>query len=519
MAIGIWRNLRLVIIDSMIFICGLLCGVFIHRSTQISDLFSIYFVIQFGLWLTVSALFMKYSSLQRPGITRMSWILFLCNTIILLLGTFGLNQIIPNHHPAHRFFFYTVFFSTIFEFVFYGFFLSYLAARKSGLWEAEEGRIAADAAGWPVADSEHPSEAEAESTDGKSGQILTMDMRSLIVQEIGENAYSHLSKYLNSFISPLLVVYTTTRFNIQSQPLESYGTVVNLARINGIRYLNKYFETVNAKLQVKGLFIGRAEVYSTRKHRILRYYPFGINYIVYSFDYLLNRVFPKLPITKQVYFYITKGHARVLSRTETLGRLYSCGYEIVDEIEVDDLLYFIGRKIREPYYDNNPTYGALIKLNRVGKDGRIIGIYKLRTMHPYSEYLQPYIYAKNKLREGGKIRDDFRVTTIGAFARRFWIDELPMVINLLKGEIKIVGVRPLSKHFFELYTPELRVKRIKTRPGLIPPYYADMPKTLNEVMASEMRYLKAYEKHPISTDLYYLRKALWQIIFKRARSH
>ncbi|MEI6434099.1 MAG: sugar transferase [Bacteroidota bacterium] len=518
MAIGMWRNFRLVIIDSMIFFIGFIFTIFINSSTSISDLLSMYFVIQFVLWLSVSALFMKYSSSQRSGITRMAWILILCNSVILAVGTYGIKIIIPDQHPANRFFLYAVFFITLLEFLFYSFFQSYLSLRKTSLWETDEGVIAANDAGWPVSDI-YTKPTEEDVSIISSRPMITSEMRSLIIQEIGESVYKRLAGYLEFYINPLLVVSTTTTFNIQSQPMPSYGTIVNFAHINGIRYLNKFFETVNAKLQVKGLFLGRAEVYSTRKRRILRYYPFGINYLVYSFDYLLNRVFPKLPFTKQIYFFITKGSERVLSRTETLGRLYSCGYEIVEEIEIDDLLYFVGRKIRKPYFDNNPTYGVLIKLNRVGKDGRIIGIYKLRTMHPYSEYLQPYIYTMNKLREGGKIRDDFRVTTIGGLARRFWIDELPMVINLLKGEVKLVGVRPLSKHFFELYSPELREKRIKYRPGLIPPYYADMPKTLEEVMDSEMRYLEAYEKNPIRTDFYYFRKALYQIIIKQARSH
>ena len=67
---------------------------------------------------------------------------------------------------------------------------------------------------------------------------------------------------------------------------------------------------------------------------------------------------------------------------------------------------------------------------KVGKDGVIINVYKFRTMHPYSEYLQSYIYEQNKLQEGGKFANDFRVTTLGKCMRKLWIDELPMFINL-----------------------------------------------------------------------------------------
>ena len=139
-------------------------------------------------------------------------------------------------------------------------------------------------------------------------------------------------------------------------------------------------------------------------------------------------------------------------------------------------------------------------------------------MHPYAEYLQEYIYKKYNLDEGGKFKEDFRVSTLGKFLRKFWLDELPMLFNVLKGDLKIVGVRPLSKHYYSLYSPELQEKRITTKPGLIPPYYADMPKTLGEIQQSEMNYLNSYMKSPISTDFRYFFKAMKNILFRKARS-
>jgi lipopolysaccharide/colanic/teichoic acid biosynthesis glycosyltransferase len=102
--------------------------------------------------------------------------------------------------------------------------------------------------------------------------------------------------------------------------------------------------------------------------------------------------------------------------------------------------------------------------------------------------------------------------------RKFWLDELPMVFNILKGDMKLVGVRPLSKHYFNLYTEEMRQKRIRFKPGLVPPFYVDMPKTLEEIMQSESRYLDAYARNPLWTDFRYFFLAFYNIIFKRARS-
>lgn len=266
------------------------------------------------------------------------------------------------------------------------------------------------------------------------------------------------------------------------------------------------------------MFVGCVETQELRKKRILKKFIWGVSHIYFFFDFILKRLFPKFPYTKQIYFFLTRGQNRVISKAETLGRLYSCGFYVIGETEVDGYYWFAVAKNNKPAFDLNPTYGPLIRLKRVGKGGKMIKVYKMRTMHPYAEYLQEYIYETNKLDDGGKFRDDFRVSTIGRFMRKYWIDELPMIINLLRGDLKIVGVRPLSKHYFGLYTKELQEKRIKTKPGLVPPFYADMPNSLEEIMESENKYLDAYLKSPLKTDIRYFYKAFINIVFKRASS-
>ncbi|HQB87210.1 MAG TPA: hypothetical protein PLL51_09445, partial [Bacteroidales bacterium] len=61
-------------------------------------------------------------------------------------------------------------------------------------------------------------------------------------------------------------------------------------------------------------------------------------------------------------------------------------------------------------------------------------------------------------------------------------------------------------------------RRIRYKPGLIPPFYADMPKNLDEIQASENRYLDSYEKNPVLTDIRYFFKSVGNILFKHARS-
>jgi lipopolysaccharide/colanic/teichoic acid biosynthesis glycosyltransferase len=343
--------------------------------------------------------------------------------------------------------------------------------------------------------------------------------KDLVIRDVGSQVFSFIKEKIDLDHVHTLLVSTTTLFNVENQPDHYFKAIVNLKKVNNILRINKFFEAINNKLPVGGTFIGCAQTNELVKKGMLQSYPPVINYMVYIPYYLWKRIMPKLPITKKIYFFLSKGRNRAMSKAEVFGRLYSCGFEITDEKLMNDHQYFVARKIQDPSFDYSPTYGPMIRLKRIGKNGEMIYVYKMRTMHPYSEYLQQYIYNQNKLEAGGKFKNDFRVNTLGKYMRRLWIDEWPMLFNLIRGEIKIVGVRPLSQQYFDLYDDALKEKRTRTRPGLIPPFYADMPKTLEEIQDSESRYLDAYFKRPLITDFKYFWKASYNIIFKNARSN
>ena len=343
-------------------------------------------------------------------------------------------------------------------------------------------------------------------------------IREGIIDQCGEHVYNYISKHVDLSDPKALIISTSTRFNIQLLPDHYYKKIINLRRVNDIQYINKFFEAVNRKIPAKGIFVGCVETNELRKKRILRKYLPGIRWIMYILDFTIKSIFPKFMLTKKIYYLLTRGENRVLSRAEVLGRLYSCGFEVLEEQVIRSYLYFVVRKVKDPAYDMNPTYGPFIKLKRIGKGGKIIKVYKLRTMHPYAEYLQEYMFNKHHLDQGGKFRNDFRVSQAGKIMRTFWLDELPMLFNFLKGEMKLFGIRPLSEQYFNLYSEELRVKRTKCKPGLIPPFYVDMPKTLSEIQTSELKYLDAHAKHPLRTDFVYLFRAIYNIIFRNARS-
>lgn len=344
-------------------------------------------------------------------------------------------------------------------------------------------------------------------------------MSSYIEQNQGKPLLDFLKQNAELFLSSSLLINTTERLNIEKVSKSRYTTIINLQIINNIRDINAFLRVINERLPSEGVFVGCFESKSQRKRRIIGKEKSIWGLMLYFNDFILRRVMPKLNITREAYFWLTNGKDRVLSKAEMYGRVYFSGFEVIKEVKINGWSYFIAKKIKEPLRLEMLNYGLVISLPRVGKDGKIINVYKLRTMHPYSEYLQGYIYAKNKLRQGGKFQHDFRVTTMGRFFRRYWLDELPMLANMLKGNMKLVGVRPLSKHYFSLYSIELQKQRIRHKPGLLPPFYADMPTTLDEIQASEKRYLDACEKNgTLITDIRYLFRIIYNIIFKKVRS-
>lgn len=380
--------------------------------------------------------------------------------------------------------------------------------RKSVLlrdtFEMDEDRISDLSALYPATSNEVPAY-----LIKQSGEIL---------HYTGRKVQEFVAKYFDLNLNHTLVLNENSRFALNDLPHDYYHHILNFHKLNNIRFINKFLEVANSRLPFDGTLLVCAETTLQRKARIMHKYPPVLNGLYYFGDYVLLRVFPKLPVTKKIYFFLTKGNKRVISKVEVLGRLVSCGFEIKEETDIDGLLYVVAVKKKLPLYNNEATYGPLIYLNRIGKDGKMLKVFKMRTMHPYSEYLQDYIYARNELAHGGKISKDYRISLLGGFLRKCWLDELPMIWNLLRGDIKLVGVRPLSKHYFSLYSAELQQKRIRHKPGLIPPYYADMPGTLGEIMASEMKYIDQYEKSPFKTDVTYFFKAFYNILFKNARS-
>lgn len=103
---------------------------------------------------------------------------------------------------------------------------------------------------------------------------------------------------------------------------------------------------------------------------------------------------------------------------------------------------------------------------RIGKRGRAFPCFKFRSMVQNADRLRAELSQRNE-RDGVlfKLRDDPRVTRVGAFLRKYSLDELPQLLNVLRGEMSIVGPRPPIPSEVEQYDPE-HLRRLEVRPGL-----------------------------------------------------
>ena len=111
----------------------------------------------------------------------------------------------------------------------------------------------------------------------------------------------------------------------------------------------------------------------------------------------------------------------------------------------------------------------LFRQQRVGRDGRRFCIYKFRTMVRDAEQLKADLGDRNEADGLFKIADDPRITRVGRFLRRTSLDELPQLINVLKGEMSLVGPRPLILAEDERITGYDR-RRLNLTPGMTGPW-------------------------------------------------
>ena len=135
---------------------------------------------------------------------------------------------------------------------------------------------------------------------------------------------------------------------------------------------------------------------------------------------------------------------------------------------------------------------VLFRQWRAGRHGRPFRMLKFRTMVPDAEEQLADLVPFDQLDEPMfKLSDDPRVTRVGRFLRRWSLDELPQLVNVLRGEMSLVGPRPEQVELVERYTPEQRL-RVAVKPGLTGPMQVNGrgALSLEERLAVEYDYIE-----------------------------
>jgi lipopolysaccharide/colanic/teichoic acid biosynthesis glycosyltransferase len=160
---------------------------------------------------------------------------------------------------------------------------------------------------------------------------------------------------------------------------------------------------------------------------------------------------------------------------------------------------------------------VIFKASRVGRDGRPFTLYKFRTMCADAQAQLPALAHRNL---GGprliRIPDDPRITRVGRVLRRTGLDELPQLLNVLRGDMSLVGPRPQAPDEVALYSSRER-ERLAVRPGITGLWQVtawERP-SFDEWVRADLQYLNEWS---LGLDLWILARTPWAIVRRAMRA-
>ena len=157
---------------------------------------------------------------------------------------------------------------------------------------------------------------------------------------------------------------------------------------------------------------------------------------------------------------------------------------------------------------DSPGASPIYVQTRVGKNGKMFNFYKFRSMVPDAENMLGALLSDNEMDGPAfKIENDPRITRFGRFIRKSGIDELPQLINVIKGDMSLVGPRPPLPREVEQYSEKEKI-RLSITPG-ITCYWQIKPKrnslTFDEWLELDIKYIN---ERSLKTDSYILFKTV-----------
>jgi lipopolysaccharide/colanic/teichoic acid biosynthesis glycosyltransferase len=344
------------------------------------------------------------------------------------------------------------------------------------------------------------------------------ELSKALIDECGYEVYQYIKGHFNIDYRGILLFATHKHFLYDYIDFNNVRIIINVNRLNNIQNINSYFRSINKLLPDSGLYIGCVQTNVFKQAQLIEKYGKFLGNLAYFKEFALNRVLAKMELTRKFYRILTQNKYHALSLAESLGRFAYAGFEIIDYKDIDGITYFVGMKTSEPRTED-VTSGLFFSMRRVGKNGKMIKVYKVRTMHPYSEFLQAYVVRINGFNDLGKPKDDFRLAGWGKILRKLWIDELPQLLNIARGELGIFGVRPLSQTMYNTMPEDVRVERIKYKPGIIPPSAALGKHGVQGCIDAERTYFKEIKsKGSLRTNTTFFLQAMSNILLGKTVS-
>ncbi len=327
----------------------------------------------------------------------------------------------------------------------------------------------------------------------------------------------------------VLVLDDITDKDNKSKP-SSVALLIGRTRINDVLRLNNFMSFCTECISMGGYFVIRYMPLENVANDLKKRYPGLLYWLVSILHFIWYRAIPKIPLLEKLYFSpklswldtihlsFVKKRNRALSKAEVWGRLSFYGMNVLAESEGDNDRYIIAQRVALPVQNKIPSFYFIASLEKVGLGGKSIHTHKIRTMYPFSEFLQQRLFEDHGLAPTGKFANDFRLTEYGRFLRKYWLDELPQIFDWLRGDIKLVGMRATSRQFLSLYPKEFYDLYIQIKPGLIPPIFDESIKGFDQIVEVELAYLQRYWEQPIRTDVRYFLQTFTDIVFRGVRS-
>lgn len=159
---------------------------------------------------------------------------------------------------------------------------------------------------------------------------------------------------------------------------------------------------------------------------------------------------------------------------------------------------------------------VLFKQTRIGKNGRRFEIYKFRSMYMDAEERKASLMKENEMGSDFmfKIKDDPRIFPVGKLIRKLSIDELPQAINIIKGDMSLVGTRPPTEAEFEMYKSYHR-RRVSIKPGLTGLWQVSGRSSItdfDEIVKLDCEYIDNWN---LRQDFKIILRTVWVVLFGR----